>query len=45
LDLMGGSGLDIRSVNTEEPSLEEAFIAMISRGGPGRGQTGREGEA
>jgi ABC-2 type transport system ATP-binding protein len=45
LDLMAGSGLNIKSVNTEEPSLEDAFIAMTRREATGRGQTRIEGEA
>ena len=42
LKLMAGSGFDIRSVNTEEPSLEEAFMAMTGRGGSGGAQPGGE---
>jgi ABC-2 type transport system ATP-binding protein len=45
LDLMTGSGLNIKSVNTEEPSLEDAFIAMTGREATGRGKTWPEGGA
>jgi len=45
LGLMAGSGLNIKSVNTEEPSLEDAFIAMTGRDGAGNSQTRTEGGA
>jgi ABC-2 type transport system ATP-binding protein len=45
LNLVAGSELNIKSVNIEEPSLEDAFMAMTGHGEPGRSQIRTEGEA
>jgi ABC-2 type transport system ATP-binding protein len=43
LNLIAGSGLNIKSINTEEPSLEEAFMVMTNHEGPNEEEIAREG--
>ncbi len=43
LGILIAGGLNIKSVNMEEPSLEDAFMAMTGHGGQNRDAAGTEG--